>query len=54
MVTGAIILCSILMVLANLLVDVVYAFFDPRIKAQYMKKGRKHGSSKSETHEERI
>jgi len=54
MVTGAIILCSILMVLANLVVDVVYAFFDPRIKAQYMKKGRKHGSSKSETHEESI
>lgn len=39
MVTGSIILCSILMVLVNLLVDIVYAFFDPRIKAQYVKKG---------------
>ncbi|MDD7200779.1 MAG: ABC transporter permease [Sphaerochaetaceae bacterium] len=39
MVTGSIIMCSILMVLINLLVDIVYAFFDPRIKAQYTHKG---------------
>lgn len=39
MVTGAIIMCSILMCVINLLVDLVYAFFDPRIKAQYSKKG---------------
>ena len=39
MVTGSIILCSILMCLINLVVDLVYAFFDPRIKAQYSKKG---------------
>lgn len=38
MVTGSIILCSILMCLVNLVVDIVYAFIDPRIKAQYMKK----------------
>lgn len=38
MVTGSIILCSIMMCLVNLLIDIVYAFFDPRIKAQYMKK----------------
>lgn len=38
MVTGSIILCCILMCLVNLVVDIVYAFFDPRIKAQYMKK----------------
>ena len=38
MVTGSIILCSILMCLINLVVDIVYAFTDPRIKAQYMKK----------------
>lgn len=39
MVTGSIIMCSILMCLVNLIVDLVYAFFDPRIKAQYSKKG---------------
>lgn len=38
MVTGSIILCSVFMCLINLLVDLVYAFFDPRIKAQYSKK----------------
>ncbi len=37
MVTGSIIMCSILMVLVNLIVDIVYAFFDPRIKTQYTK-----------------
>ncbi len=39
MVTGSIIMCSILMCIINLFVDLVYAFFDPRIKAQYSKKG---------------
>ena len=39
MVTGAIIMCSILMCIINLAGDLVYAFFDPRIKAQYSKKG---------------
>ena len=39
MVTGAIIMCSILMCIINLVVDLIYAFFDPRIKAQYSKKG---------------
>lgn len=39
MVTGSIILCSVLMCIVNLIVDLVYAFFDPRIKAQYSKKG---------------
>ena len=38
MVTGAIIMCSILMCIINLVVDLIYAFFDPRIKAQYSKK----------------
>ena len=38
MVTGAIILCSVFMCLINLFVDLVYAFFDPRIKAQYSKR----------------
>ena len=39
MVTGAIIMCSVLMVLVNLIVDIIYAFFDPRIKSQYTRKG---------------
>ena len=39
MVTGSIIMCCVLMCVVNLLIDLVYAFFDPRIKAQYAKKG---------------
>lgn len=39
MVTGSIIMCSVLMVLVNLLVDIIYAYFDPRIKSQYTRKG---------------
>ena len=39
MVTGAIILCCILMSIINLVVDLIYAFLDPRIKAQYSNKG---------------
>ena len=39
MVTGSIILCCILMALINLLVDIIYAYCDPRIKAQYSTKG---------------
>lgn len=35
MVTGSIILCCVLMAVINLGVDIVYAFCDPRIKAQY-------------------
>ena len=38
MVTGSIIMCSVLMFIINLIVDLIYAFFDPRIKAQYSKK----------------
>jgi len=38
-VTGSIILCCILMALINLIVDIVYAYCDPRIKAQYSRKG---------------
>jgi len=38
MVTGSIIMCSVLMCIINLVVDLIYAFFDPRIKAQYSKK----------------
>lgn len=35
MVTGSIILCCVLMAVINLVVDIIYAFCDPRIKAQY-------------------
>jgi len=38
MVTGSIIMCSVLMCIINLVVDLIYAFFAPRIKAQYSKK----------------
>ena len=38
-VTGSIILCYILMALINLVVDIIYAYCDPRIKAQYSRKG---------------
>ena len=39
MVTGAIILCCVMMAAINLLVDIIYAYCDPRIKAQYSRKG---------------
>ncbi len=39
MVTGSIIMCCILVCIVNVAVDLIYAFFDPRIKAQYAKKG---------------
>lgn len=38
MVTGSIILCCVLMCVVNLIIDLIYAFFDPRIKAQYTKR----------------
>ncbi len=38
MVTGAIIMSCVFMCLINLLVDLTYAFVDPRIKAQYAMK----------------
>jgi peptide/nickel transport system permease protein len=39
MVTGSIIMCCILVCIVNVAVDLIYAFFDPRIKAQYSRKG---------------
>lgn len=36
-VTGAIVMTTILVSIVNLLVDIIYAFVDPRIKAQYAK-----------------
>ena len=39
MVTGSIIMCCILVCIVIVAVDLIYAFFDPRIKAQYSRKG---------------
>ena len=36
-VTGALIMTTMLVTIVNLLVDIVYAYVDPRIKAQYTK-----------------
>ena len=45
--TGVVILTSVLYVLVQLAVDLMYAFVDPRIKAQYIRytKKRKGGSA---------
>jgi peptide/nickel transport system permease protein len=40
-VTGVVIMTSILYVLVQLIVDLLYAFVDPRIKAQYVSAGKK-------------
>lgn len=48
MVTGAIILSGVLMSIVNVLVDFIYALFDPRIKSQYVKK-RKRGVKNART-----
>lgn len=37
MVTGALVMTTMLVSIVNLLVDIIYAFVDPRIKAQYTK-----------------
>jgi len=39
--TGVVILTSILYVLVQLIVDIIYAFIDPRIKAQYVSAGKR-------------
>ena len=36
-VTGALVMTTMLVTVVNLLIDIVYAYVDPRIKAQYMK-----------------
>ena len=41
MATGVIIMTSIMYVLVQLIVDLLYAFVDPRIKAQYVRAGKK-------------
>ena len=37
MVTGCLVLSCMMVSIVNLLVDLIYAFVDPRIKAQYKK-----------------
>ena len=41
MVQGVVLLCAIWFCLVNLSIDIIYAFVDPRIKAQYMRKKSK-------------
>ena len=36
-VTGALVMTTMLVTVVNLLIDIVYAFVDPRIKAKYSK-----------------
>ena len=43
-VVGAVVLISVCSVLINLLVDVVYAYLDPRIKAKYISSAKKKTS----------
>jgi len=43
--TGVVIMTTILYVLVQLIVDVLYAFVDPRIKAQYINYGKKRRKS---------
>ena len=40
-VLGSVILMSVSFSVVNLLVDILYAFVDPRIKSQYKKRGKK-------------
>lgn len=37
MVTGALVMTTMIVSVVNLLIDIVYAFVDPRIKSQYTK-----------------
>ena len=39
-VTGGIVMTTLLLSLVLLVVDLIYAYLDPRIKAQYMRGGR--------------
>jgi len=45
--TGAVVLTTVMYVLILLLVDLAYAFIDPRIRAQYVSKSRKWGKSET-------
>ena len=48
-VQGAVLLTAFAFSMMNLLIDIVYAFIDPRIKAQYMKKKNKTTEEKEVT-----
>jgi peptide/nickel transport system permease protein len=45
--TGVVVMTTILYVLIHLVVDVLYAFIDPRVKAQYMSNKRRKKQPKS-------
>ena len=39
MVMGGVLIISVMFSVINLLLDIIYAFIDPRVKAQYKKGG---------------
>lgn len=41
MVQGGILFIAFVMILVNLIIDILYAFIDPRIRAQYQKTSKK-------------
>lgn len=43
---GCVLICAFIVCLMNLLTDLCYAFFDPRIKAQYGSAGKKRAKAK--------
>lgn len=48
MVQGGVLLIAMLFAVVNLLVDIMYALIDPRIRAQYVKSKKKDGKEKEE------
>jgi len=49
MIVSSIILVAVFIGICNLLVDIVYAYIDPRIKAQYFSVASKRGKAKTKT-----
>ena len=47
-VQGCVVVCAVVVALANLLTDLAYAFVDPRIMAQYTGGGKKKQAQKTE------
>ena len=44
-VLGAVVMLAVIVTCINLLVDIIYAFVDPRIKSQYENAGRRRRAS---------
>lgn len=47
LIQGVVLVCAMIICAANLLTDIVYAFLDPRIKAQYTNSGKKARNKKT-------